>query len=416
MMKFIYRVFLGIVTELLPVLAVFSPKIRHFLAGRKNLFAELQRFRLAHTDSLVWFHVASLGEYEQARPVIAALKKQWPDRLIAVSFFSPSGYDHVSKKPQPNVDYITYIPLDRKSWAEEFVNTLQPKLAFFVKYDLWHHHLASLKRNRVPSYLIAASFRENQNYFSWYGGFFRGILHQLDWIFTQNQQSIDLLKKIGIQNTSMAGDTRFDRVAATAKAPKELPEIHKWIQGKPTVVIGSAWEEDMRLLIPLINSKTEYRWIIAPHDLNPEPMDRWAGQMLSSSKKFSEWTLADSNSILFIDNIGMLSSLYQFARVAYVGGAFGKGLHNILEPLGFGVPVIFGKVKKAGKFPEAAQSNSEGCGFEVGDESQLQQIFEKLERADFYQNATDSAQKWVKSNLGAADRIVSIISSKNLSS
>lgn len=231
----------------------------------------------------------------------------------------------------------------------------------------------------------------------------------MDWIFTQNQKSVELLAGIGYVRASLAGDTRFDRVAATASSPKELPEIEAWTSGKPTVVVGSAWDEDMQLLIPLINSRPDYRWIIAPHDLDPVPMDRWISLIQLESKKISGWTSGDQSQVLFIDNIGMLSSLYQFARLAYVGGGFGKGLHNILEPLGFGRPVIFGKVRRASRFPEAQQSVEEGCGFAVTDERSLVEIFEELEQADFYLKSVNSAQKWVKSNLGAADRILSKI-------
>jgi 3-deoxy-D-manno-octulosonic-acid transferase len=307
------------------------------------------------------------------------------------------------------VDFITYLPLDRKSQAREFVSLMKPDLAIFVKYDLWYHHIQALKKIKVPIYLIAASFRESQIYFTWYGGFFRNILTSLDWIFAQNQESFQLLHQIGIDRVSLSGDTRFDRVAATAAAPKPLENIKLWIADSPVVVVGSAWEEDMSLLIPLINSKLGYRWIIAPHDLNPGPMDQWAGQIAIDSKKYSEWEPSDSNQVLFIDNIGMLSSLYQFARVAYVGGAFGKGLHNILEPLGFGVPVIFGKVNRESKFPEAKQAQREGCGFEVSDEAQFYHVFSELEQPEIHQKAKDSAQKWVNSNLGAADRILSLL-------
>ncbi|WP_233553681.1 3-deoxy-D-manno-octulosonic acid transferase [Algoriphagus lacus] len=374
----------------------------------------MKNFRNSNPGHLVWFHVASLGEYEQARPVIAGLKTKWPELTLVISFFSPSGYDHVIKKPQIHVDFITYLPLDRKSWADQFVKALNPELAFFVKYDLWFHHIQALKKNRIPVFLISASLRENQSFFGVFGGFFRQNLFSMDWIFTQNQRSIDLLRGIGFHQCSIAGDTRFDRVAATAAAPKALPEIKQWIDHQPVIVVGSAWEEDMKLLIPLINAYPVYRWIIAPHDLNSEPMDRWASQLRVETKKYSDWDPSDSNSVLFIDNIGMLSSLYQFAKVAYVGGAFGKGLHNILEPLGFGVPVIFGKVKREVKFPEAAQSIQEGCGFSVEDEKSLFEIFEKLETPDFYEKSVDSAQKWVKSNLGAADRILEKVSELGL--
>ena len=405
-MNAVYTLFMELSTRILPILGVFVPKIRHFLAPRKNLFSSLTDFRAAHPGPLTWFHVASLGEYEQAKPVIAALKAKEPETWIGVSFFSPSGYEPTSRKPQSGVDYITYLPLDRKSWAERFVGVLQPTRSIFVKYDLWHHHLQALKRRQVPTYLIAASFRPDQSYFSWYGNFFRRMLLQMDWIFTQNEASIQLLANLNITNASHTGDTRFDRVAATAAQPLDFPAIKNWIQVRPTVVIGSAWEEDMSLLIPLILSKPEFLWIIAPHAMDAVAMDRWASALEISSQKYSQWNAAQDSQVLFIDNIGMLSSLYQFAHFAYVGGGFGKGLHNILEPLGFGIPVIFGNPRSASKFPEAAQSQLEGCGFAVSSFSELQECVTNLEQPEFYTKSAASAQRWVKANLGAADRIL----------
>ncbi|MFC5192399.1 3-deoxy-D-manno-octulosonic acid transferase [Algoriphagus aquatilis] len=410
-MKFLYFIFFELVTRLLPILGWVSPKVSHFLKGRVGIIAQLQEYRSKNPGELIWFHVASLGEYEQARPVISMLKSHQPDTKVVLSFFSPSGYDNTVKRPNPDLDYITYLPLDRKSWMEKFVSVMKPDQVFFVKYDLWYHLISSLKNKGIPSYLIAASFRPNQIYFSWYGGFFRKMLFDLDWIFTQNRQSLDLLRQHRIQRVSLAGDTRFDRVAATASSPKPLENIRSWIGDRPVVVVGSAWEEDMRLLIPLINSRENYKWIIAPHDLDPEPMDRWSKQIVQASKKYSGWTSADSNSVLFIDNIGMLSSLYQFARIAYVGGAFGKGLHNILEPLGFSVPVVFGKVKRESKFPEATQAQQEGCGFSVENEQQLFLVFSELEKEETYRRAASSAKNWVNSNLGSAGRIVTYIHS-----
>lgn len=410
-MKFLYFLFFELVIRLLPVLGWVSPKVKHFLKGRVGIITQLLEYRSKNPGELIWFHVASLGEYEQARPVISMLKSHQPDAKVVLSFFSPSGYDNTVKRPNPDLDYITYLPLDRKSWMEKFVAVLKPDQVFFVKYDLWYHLVSALKSRGIPIYLIAASFRPNQIYFSWYGEFFRKMLFDMDWIFTQNQQSIDLLRQLGVKNVSLSGDTRFDRVAATAAAPKPLEHIKSWIGDHEVVVVGSAWEEDMRLLIPLINSRANYRWIIAPHDLDPEPMNRWAQQLTIPSKKYSDWTSSDSNSVLFIDNIGMLSSLYQFARIAYVGGAFGKGLHNILEPLGFSVPVIFGKVKRASKFPEASQAQQEGCGFSVENEHQLVEVFSELEKEHSYQKAVKSAKNWVNSNIGAADRVVTFIHS-----
>ena len=411
-MKLLYRVFFWILPGILKVLSLFSGKIRHFLTGRRTLFQDLENFRRDHPGKLVWIHVASLGEYEQARPILARWKAEFPEYFVLVSFFSPSGYDHVIKKPQPHVDFITYLPLDQKSNAIQFVQIIQPTFALFVKYDLWFEHINALKKAGIPIFLVAAAFRENQIYFKVYGSFFKSILHKLDWIFTQNSETVQLLNASGIYQTTQTGDTRFDRVAATAAAPKDLPEIKKWIDGRPTIVVGSAWEEDMALLIPLINSHPAYCWIIAPHDLDVKPMDRWASQIQQESVRYSLWDSNFAGSVLFIDNIGMLSSLYQFAKVGYVGGAFGKGLHNILEALGFGIPVIFGKVKKPGKFPEAAQSVAEGCGFSISDFPELETTFLQLEQPDFYQQSAKSAQNWVKSNLGAADKIVEAIRTK----
>ena len=409
-MNAMYTLFMELSTRILPILGVFVPKIRHFLAQRKDLFASLRDFRAAHPGPLTWFHVASLGEYEQAKPVIAALKAKEPETWVVVSFFSPSGYEPTSKRPQAEVDYITYLPLDRKSWAERFVGILQPSQSIFVKYDLWFHHLQALKKRAIPTYLIAASFRPDQSYFTWYGGFFRRMLAQMDWIFTQNDASIQLLASLKITKASLTGDTRFDRVVATAAQPLDLPGIKNWIQGRPTVVIGSAWEEDMNLLIPLIQSKPDWLWIIAPHAIDAAVIDRWVTTLGVPSQKYSKWKEEQSHRILFIDNIGMLSSLYQFAHFAYVGGGFGKGLHNILEPLGFGVPVIFGKPIRASKFPEAAQSQAEGCGFAVANAKELQEVVAKLEQPEFYSQSVVAAQHWVKANLGAAIQITEHLS------
>lgn len=404
-MKWIYRIGIFFARILLLLSGLFIPKIRHFSVGRKSLFEKLATFRSERSGPLAWFHVASLGEYEQARPVIAELKRVQPAHLVVVSFFSPSGYDNVTKKPQANVDFITYLPLDSKSQATKFVDILQPSIAFFVKYDLWYQHIEAVKTKHIPLFLFSASFRPDQIYFS-RDGFFRKILFQFDYIFTQNQSTLDLLKSIGFNATSIAGDTRFDRVAETAMNYKEFPELANWVDEKATIVAGSVWQEDMDLLIPLMKANPAYKWIIAPHDLNPEPMNRWSEQLSLSTARYSQWDSDSSPGVLFIDNIGMLSSLYQFAKIAYVGGAFGKGLHNILEPLGFGIPVVFGKLKKIAKFPEGAESQKNGCGFEVSDVDSLKSVFSKLEEPEFYQQSADSARNWVEINIGAAERII----------
>jgi 3-deoxy-D-manno-octulosonic-acid transferase len=408
-MKLIYRFGILLARFFLPLAALMIPRIAHFLNGRKTLFEKLSKFKEGNSAKTAWFHVASLGEYEQSRPVIELLKRVSPDYQIVVSFFSPSGYDHVIKKPQQEVDFISYLPIDSKQNAEKFVQILNPDLVFFVKYDLWYHYLSAIKMRKIPLYLISASFRSGQIYFKGIP-FFRNLLFFFDQIFTQNQTSIDLLQSIGYRDGVLAGDTRFDRVVETAKNPKVFRDIEKWKGEEPVLVAGSVWEEDMSLLIPLINSNPDYRWIIAPHSLDPAPIIDWQAKINLSTIRYSEWDKSGDYQVIFIDNIGMLSSLYQFAKLAYVGGAFGKGLHNILEPIAFGVPVIFGKLKKESKFPEAAQSQLQGCGFEVTDFEDLNSVFENLQNSDYYKKTQDSARDWVDSNRGAAAKIVSKIS------
>jgi 3-deoxy-D-manno-octulosonic-acid transferase len=385
-----------------------SPKLAQMVRGRKNLLPTLSHFRMKADGPLVWVHVASLGEYEQAKPVIEAFKKSHPHWLVCVSFFSPSGYENVIKKPQAFVDYITYLPFDTPVYAEEFVQILQPKAVFFVKYDLWYHHLAAVKKRHIPIFLIAASLRSDQIYFSWYGGFFTKILLNFDHIFTQNQKTADLLVEIGYTTWTVAGDPRYDNVQAISLSPKSFPEISGGIQ-KRVVVAGSVWQEDMDLLIPYINSHSGYQYLIAPHDIRSPQIDEWEKAI---SKRVVRHSQLSENAnpipweVMIIDNIGMLSSLYQYAQVAYVGGAFGKGLHNILEGLAFRIPVIFGWLKNKSKFPEWEISRSYGCGFAAKDVGSFRKIMDNLEDESAYNQACNGAERLLTDNLGSAKKIM----------
>lgn len=403
-MKFLYRIGLLVVSMLLPVLALFNAKMGRFLSGRKGLIERLKIYKSINPDQPIWFHVASLGEYEQAKPVISEIKKRNPRAQIVLSFFSPSGYEPAAKKKQPNIDYITYLPLDVKSDAQEFVHILDPRQAFFVKYDLWFEHIEALKNQAVPIFLIAALFRPKQSYFK-SDGFFRKILFKLDHIFTQNEASLTLLSEITYTAATVTGDTRFDRVAQNALSPQKFQQLETWIGEREAIVLGSVWEEDMALLIPLMNRNPSYRWIIAPHDLNQEKMREWARKLKLRSAFYTKAGWNESPNVLFLDTIGMLSSIYQYAKIAYVGGGFGSGLHNILEPIGFKVPVIFGKVRLESKFPEAKVSQEKGCGFEVANTGQLSQVFEELTEEVNYNAARESAKVWLEENLGASEKI-----------
>jgi 3-deoxy-D-manno-octulosonic-acid transferase len=405
-MKWFYRLGIFIISGLLPLAALFNSKVARFLEGRKDLFEKLDHFRSGYSGPVAWFHVSSLGEYEQAKPVIEVLKNARPELQIALSFFSPSGYDQLVKKPSKLIDFITYIPLDSKQQAERFVATLKPVLVFFVKYDLWYHHIQAIKRLGVEFYLISASFRPNQIYFSRFP-FFQNLIKSFDVIFTQNKQSVTLLESIGYSGGIVTGDTRFDRVIATALDPKQFPEFLGWAGQEQVLVAGSVWEEDMQLLIPEINTNPQFRWIIAPHSLDPEPMNKWMSAISQKAILYSGWDRKETDArVILVDNIGMLSSLYQFGKVAYVGGAFGKGLHNILEPIGFKIPVLFGKLKRKEKFPEAEQSMEEGCGFEVENSVELKNTMKLLEDSQAYSESKAGASQWLVANQGASERIL----------
>jgi 3-deoxy-D-manno-octulosonic-acid transferase len=407
-MKVLYDISLTASSALLKVFGGFSPKMEKMVVGRKSSFSTLADFVKGNPAKKVWFHVASLGEYEQAKPVIRELKQRYPDKAVVLTFFSPSGYEPATKKPQPHVDFIAYLPFDTPANAEKWVELLQPEMVFFVKYDLWANFIFSINKRKIPLFLFSASLRPDQVYFKSYGGFFRKVLSSFDHIFTQNQQSVELLNTIGYHQATIAGDTRYDNVRAIRQKPKRFPELDAFAQGKRVMVVGSAWEEDMALLIPFINSGADYQFIIAPHDIHPEQIADWQRRIQLPSLKYSELSGKEltQERVLFIDNIGMLSSLYQYARIAYVGGAFGKGLHNILEPLAFGIPVIFGEVKKAGKFPEAAISQSYGCGFAVHSAADFQQLVDQLEDEEKYRQACEAAGKLVADNLGVAQKII----------
>lgn len=391
-------------------------RLEKLVTGRKDLFEKLQHFRSDFKKPVAWFHVASLGEFEQAKPVIAEFKKRMTEYGVVVSFFSPSGYDVISKKPQEDIDFITYLPFDTPGNAVRFLETLDPQLAFFVKYDLWANHILESRDRNIPLFLFSASMRDEQIYFKSYGGFFRKILFSFDHIFCQNEQTLNLLNKAGYYETTIAGDTRYDRVRAIAGNPRVFPEFESYYKDKPTIVVGSAWEEDMKLIVPMINQGGYYKWVIAPHDIDALRISEWQQQIQKTSAKYSELPAGKDVDVLFIDNIGMLSSLYQFAQIAYVGGAFGKGLHNILEPLAYEIPVVFGELKKPEKFPEAGISESIGCAFMVKDFPEFQKTIQSLSEGEIYLQAQEGARKLMMENLGSAkkimDKVITILENK----
>ncbi|MFN6944027.1 MAG: 3-deoxy-D-manno-octulosonic acid transferase [Cytophagaceae bacterium] len=358
------------------------------------------------TAERIWFHTASLGEFEQARPIMEALKEKHPDLSIILTFFSPSGYE--IRKNYAYADHVYYLPADTPANAEKFIEIIDPYIAFFTKYDFWLNYLSALQAKQIPVIAISCLFRKDQIYFKSIAHTYKTVLKKIDCIFVQNKESAEVLKSNGFSNYVIAGDTRYDRVTQNATQVKSIPSIQQFKQDKPLIVIGSSWPEDLNVLIPFINNFTnDLKVIIAPHEINQAEIAKTALQLKRKSIKFSQLPDTEPNDydVLFIDNIGMLSSLYHYADYAYIGGAFGKGLHNILEAAVFGTPIFFGPNYE--KFPEAIQLIEHGCAFPVKNTQVFINQF-----VDLYQNPekrktiTQESKRLIKNNTGGSEKIL----------
>ncbi len=360
-MLFLYRIIVQIAEFLLKIIAVFNPKIKLFVEGRKNVFSTLEQ-KIKTTDKTIWFHAASLGEYEQGLPVIENIKTKYPNHKIILTFFSPSGYE--VRKNNTIADVTVYLPLDTKKNAEAFLKLVHPEMAFFIKYEYWPNYLNELQKLETPTYLISGIFRKNQMFFKWYGGFYRKALNTFTYFFVQNETSKNLLLQLGKTNVAISGDTRFDRVAAILEKDNSLDFIEAFKNDTLTIVIGSSWPKDESLLVDYINQTSEkVKFIIAPHNIKEEQIQDLKNSITKKTVLFSEKStknLAEFD-IFIIDTIGILTKIYSYADIAYVGGGFGNpGVHNILEPATFGVPIVIGP--NFSHFAEAtALVNMEGC-------------------------------------------------------
>lgn len=357
------------------IAALRNAKAAMLVAGRRNWKEKLAVALKNNTREVIWFHCASLGEFEQARPLLDKLKKEDNNRFILLTFFSSSGYN--VRKNYPLADYVCYLPADTAANAAFFVDTAKPLLAVFVKYEFWYHFLHKLETAKVPHILISAVFNEEQFLFGSTGKFLLERVRNYTHIFVQDYKSVKLLAANGIERVTQAGDTRFDRVLENAANRKPLPEIEQFKQNQKLLVIGSAWPEDMEVLLPFINSGN-CKIVLAPHEIEKEMLEEWQHKIKPASCLYSEITsqnIADVK-VLLIDNIGMLASLYSYADVAYVGGAFRTGLHNILEPAVFGIPVVFGPNIK--RFPEAIALINEGGSFSISNEQECTDLLHNL--------------------------------------
>ena len=387
------------------IASLFHPKAKAFVKGRKGVFKRMESLFSTNQSPVVWIHCASLGEFEQGRPLIEALKKEYRDVKILLTFFSPSGYE--VRKNYNQADLVIYLPWDTASNASRFINIAKPTMAVFVKYEYWFHYTDVLKKKNVPIISISSIFRRDQAFFKSYGGFYRNILKNFSHFFVQNDLSLRLLRSIGIQNSSLAGDTRFDRVYEIVKHGEEIPIARKFKNGQNTFVVGSCWPEDFEVISPLVNQNNT-KFIIAPHEITDDFIGSLEKSFTVKSVRYSQaqnTNHLEDYQVLIIDNIGMLSRLYRYGEFAFVGGAFGKGLHNILEAACYGVPIFFGN-KNYEKFQEATDLINRGGAFEVKDYTDFKAKYEMMNIPENFLLACEVTKLYVAENLGATEKIM----------
>jgi 3-deoxy-D-manno-octulosonic-acid transferase len=413
-MLFLYNLFVVFASQALKLVAIFSAKIKLFVEGRKIVFPTLEQ-KIKPSDKTIWFHAASLGEYEQGLPVIEKIKEKFPSHKIVVTFFSPSGYE--VRKNNTVADVTVYLPLDTKKNAKEFLSLVHPELVFFIKYEYWLNYLSELKDLNTPTYLISGIFRENQMFFKWYGGFYRKALDTFTYFFVQNENSKKLLRQLGKANVAVSGDTRFDRVAAILEKDNSLDFISQFKNDTLTIVVGSSWPKDESLLVDFINSnKYNVKFIIAPHNIKAEQIQQLKNSITKKTVLFSERNnknLADYD-VFIIDTIGILTKIYSYADIAYVGGGFGNpGVHNILEPATYGVPIVIGP--NYSHFTEAiALVNLEGC-ISISSKKELETALMNLILIEVERDEKGHiCETFVQMNKGATNIIMKTISNFEL--
>ena len=408
-MSLFYNIIIELVTFFVFLFGGFHKKVQLGQKGRKESLQILQQ-NLSPSDKVIWLHCASLGEYEQGLPVFEALKTHYQDHKFVLSFFSPSGYE--VRKINPITDLVVYLPLDKKSTVNSFLNITNPKLVVFVKYDLWPNYLQELKRRHITTVLISALFRPSQPYFKSYGNWFKKLLFTFDHIFTQDLESKKLLNSIGYSSTSVSGDTRFDRVGNQLKTDNKLDFIAKFKDTKTCIVAGSTWPEDDSLLIDYINTgKENTKFIIAPHNIDSSQINSMLKKLQKPTVLYSNYKneALENKSVFIIDTIGLLTKIYKYADIAYIGGGMGSsGLHNTLEAATFGVPIVIGKNYQ--KFPEAKAMLTKGGLLSVDSGASLQETLDALVKNPEKRKALGQTNKeYIKNNKGASELVMAEI-------
>lgn len=405
-----YTFFIYLYRFAIQLAAPFNGKARQWVRGRRD-WRERYRQAFQPKGKVLWVHTASLGEFEQGRPVMEAFRQQYPDWQLVLTFFSPSGYE--IRKNYPTADFVCYLPLDTPRQARDFIALIQPDLAVFVKYEFWANYLSVLKARGIPTLLVSGLFRSSQPFFRPWGSFWRGMLGCFTHFFVQNEASEQLLSRIGFQNSTLAGDTRIDRVLQLAQQAPENETVRRFAQGARVLIAGSSWEADEQILLTWFSADAgaAYKCILAPHEPSePHVLRLMAALGNIPAVRYSQATpdALQAARVLLIDNVGMLNTLYRYAQVAYIGGGFGKGIHNTLEPAAFGLPVLFGP--RYEKFEEARAFVERGGAFPVRDAAALTAVLEQLEMADFYNRASTAVSGYLEEQRGATGKVLGFIS------
>jgi 3-deoxy-D-manno-octulosonic-acid transferase len=406
-MKFLYNLGIYIYTVLIKIFSLFNPKASLWVKGRNQWSSKLEE-NIIPGDKTIWFHCSSLGEFEQGRPLIEMIKEKAPDYKIVLTFFSPSGYE--IRKDYKLADYICYLPSDTPGNASEFISIVNPSFVIFVKYEFWNNYITGLKERNIPLYLVSGIFRPDQHFFRWYGGFFRNILKCFTHIFVQDDRSQKLLHSIGIQNITIAGDTRFDRVSQIAASVKDIPVLERFGGGEKLFLAGSSWKPDEEIIAGYINSDPgKMKWVFAPHEIDKSNIDRLEKLFKTEVVRYSTFKDDSCNArVLIIDNIGILASAYRYAYIAAVGGGFGQGIHSILEPACWGIPVLFGPNFEG--FKEASDLIEEGAAVCYRNSEEFEENIDKwLSDSDLQKKASVTASGYIKKNIGATAKILSLL-------
>ena len=406
MMKWLYNICMALYALLIRLAAPFNEKARLWCEGRKGL-AERLKQAVGNAEHIVWIHSSSLGEFEQGRPIVDYIRANYPGYKILLTFFSPSGYE--MRKNYPNADYVFYIPADTRRRVRQFLDVVKPELAIFVKNEFWLNMLAELRRRNIRTYIASAIFRRNSIFFHPLGGIWREALRTFETLFVQNEGSKELLAEIGVENVVVAGDTRFDRVIAIADEAKRVEVIEKFKGDKRLFVAGSTWGPDEEILLPLINENPDIKFVIAPHEMDEERIERLLREVKGGAVRYTQLPddLAEKQ-VFVLDTIGLLSRVYGSAEWAYIGGGFGAGIHSTLEAAVYGMPVAFGP--KYGKFKEACDLIELGAGRSVRSAEELKVWFDELKSDNDYQARLSALAKvYVGQHRGVTEKIIQAI-------